>query len=582
MFGTIARLDNVSQYFGGQRLFEGLRWEIHHDARVGLVGPNGAGKSTLLNLLAGALVASQGKVFVHRSVRVGYLPQEVPLGAGRTLLEEMRLASPELSKLEQEIDELAARMGVPSVYQDPQRLSRTVQLHEQALERLEQMGGLNFPGRVRSTLRGLGFEERDFDLPLQALSGGQKKLVGLAKLLLQQPNLLLLDEPDNHLDLKGKRFLEELIVGYPGAVVIVSHDRYLLDVVADEIAELEDGVLTLFSGNYSGYAFEKHQRLLSQARQFALQQREVRRLEFAIRRLGGWGAGQNEKFVRRARSMQARLDRIEQVQKPRLERRRMGLSLVAVQRGSNKAVEVAHLTKTFDQEGGRTRTVLRDLNLLVWRGERVGIIGPNGAGKTVLLHCILEQIAPTAGSVRVGPSTTLGYYDQEHLSLDPENTLADALTSANPMTDQDLYGLMGRFLFHAEEASKRIRDLSGGEKARVQMARLMLQGANCLLLDEPTNNLDIRSAEALEEALEEFEGTLLVVSHDRYFLDGLVGRIMELEDGTGHEYAGNYTAYLAEKTKSLPQEPRPDPRGTPRRSASGTRTPQEPRKRRGP
>ena len=552
MLGTIARLDNVTHYYGGQRIFAGLRWEIHHDARVGLVGPNGAGKSTLLNLLAGVLSPSRGEVFVHRSVRVGYLPQEGLPEADRTLQEEMRRASPELSRLERELEELSARMGDPEVYQDPGRLSRTVQLHEQALERFELLGGLNLEGRVRSTLHGLGFQDRDLDRPLQDLSGGQKKLVGLAKLLLQQPDLLLLDEPDNHLDLKGKRFLEELIVGYPGAVILVSHDRYLLDVVCDEIAELEEGALTLHRGNYSEYAFEKHQRLLLQAKQFAVQQREVRRLEFAIRRLGGWGAGQNEKFVRRARSMQKRLDRIERVEKPRTQLRRMGLSLVAGQRGSNKAVEVVHLTKAFDQESGERREVVHDLSLLVWRGERVGIIGPNGAGKTVLLRCILGQLPPTAGSVRVGPSTTLGYYDQEHRTLDPQSTVAMALTDGHPLGDRDLYGLMGRFLFRAEDGRKRIRELSGGEKARVQMARLMLQGANCLLLDEPTNNLDIRSAEVLEEALEGFEGTLLVVSHDRYFLDGLVSRLVELEAGSAREYEGNYTAYLAQKSKSIP------------------------------
>ena len=560
MLGTIARLDHVSQYFGGQRLFEGLRWEIHHDARVGLVGPNGSGKSTLLNLLAGELAPSQGNVFVHRSVRIGYLTQEVSLAAERTLLEEMRLAHPELSELEEEIEELAARMGDPSVYQDPERLSRTVQLHERALERFQQMGGLNLPGRVNSTLRGLGFEDRDFNLPLRALSGGQKKLLGLAKLLLQQPDLLLLDEPDNHLDLRAKRFLEELIVGYAGAVVIVSHDRYLLDVVADQIAELEDGSLTLYRGNYSEYAFEKNQKRLSQAKRYAVQQREVRRLELSIRRRGGWGAGQNEKFVRRARSMEKRLERIERVEKPRPDGRRMGLSLVATHRGSNKAVEVNQLTMAFDREGDRRHIVLQDLNLLVWRGDRLGIIGPNGAGKTVLLRCILGLIEPTAGSVRVGPSTTLGYYDQEHLTLDPEDTLASALTRSNPVTDRDLYGLMGRFLFSAEEASKRVRELSGGEKARVQMARLMLQGANCLLLDEPTNNLDIRSAEVLEEALEDFEGTLVVVSHDRYFLDRLAGRMVELQDGTGLEYEGNFTAYQMQKERSLRQESRSDSR----------------------
>ena len=550
MIGTVARVDKVTQYFGGQVIFSGLSWGINHDARLGLVGPNGAGKSTLLRLIVGELEPSEGAVFITKGVRIGYLPQEVSFDLARTVIEEALDASPTLAGLEREMEDLAVQMGDPQIYGDSRKLARVMERHAHAVERFQEKGGLNFDNRVRATLRGLGFTDDDFHLPLSALSGGQKKLVGLAKLLIEQPELLLLDEPDNHLDLNGKQFLEKLIADYPGAVIIVSHDRYLLDIVAEEIAELEDGKLTLYVGNYSEYAFVKKQRLLKQQQMFEIQQHEIRRLEFSIRRLLGWGAGQNEKFVRRARSMQKRVEKIERVDKPILERRAIGLDLNAAQRGSNKVLEINHLSKSFDRI-----SVLADANLLVWHGERVGLIGPNGAGKTVLFRCILGEEEPTSGEVIVGPASTIAYYAQEHQTLDYGNTLADELRRVKPMVDRELFGLLGRFLFTAQDAKKKIRDLSGGEKARVQMIKLMLSGANFLLLDEPTNHLDIQSAELLEEALEDYDGTLLVISHDRYFLDNVVNRIMELESGKTIEYLGNYTYYVEVKSRRARGDP---------------------------
>ncbi|MCX6026655.1 MAG: ABC-F family ATP-binding cassette domain-containing protein [Chloroflexi bacterium] len=568
MLGTIARLEKISHFFGAQHLLADISWEIHHDARVGLVGPNGVGKSTLLKMLARQMEPTQGNVHVHKSVRVGYLQQEIIFDPARRVIDEARDASPTLAALEREMDQLAMQMADPKTYEVSRRLAYAADRHAQLIAEFEEKGGLNFDNRVRSTLRGLGFAEHEFDLPLAALSGGQKKLVGLAKLLIEQPELLLLDEPDNHLDLRGKQFLEQLIADYPGAVVIVSHDRYLLDVVADEIAELEDSRLTLYSGNYSEYAYEKNQKLASQEKAFEVQQREIRRLEFAIRRLGGWGAGQNEKFVRRARSMQKRLDKIDRVEKPLLERRTIGLTLSAASHGSNKVVEMREVTKAFEDSDGRPQVVLRDLNLVVWHGQRVGIIGPNGAGKTVLFRCLLGQEAPTRGQVVVGPSTTLGYYAQEHQTLDPESTLAQEITRGRWMNDRDMYGLLGRFLFRADDARKRVGDLSGGEKARVQMARLMLEGANCLLLDEPTNHLDIRSAEVLEAALEEYTGTIIVISHDRYFLDNVVDHIVELEEGRGETFTGNFTTYLEERRRRAEAAVAPT-HGTNRAAAAG-------------
>ncbi len=550
VIGTVARLDNVTQYFGGQLVFEKLSWEVYHDARVGLVGPNGAGKSTILKMFAGVDEPKSGGVFIPRAVRVGYLPQEPEFDLTRTVIAEALDASPTLAALEREMERLNAQMADPAIYNDERKLQRVLDLHACAVAEFEDKGGLNFDNRVRATLRGLGFADASLHLPLAALSGGQKKLVGLAKLLIEQPELLLLDEPDNHLDLNGKTFLEKLIADYPGAVVIVSHDRYLLDIVAEEIVELEDGALTHYVGNYSEYAFEKKQRLLKQQQMFDIQQREIQRLQFSIRRLMGWNAGQSEKFVRRARSMQKRLDRMDKVDKPRLERKTMGIALAANKRGSNKTLEINTLCKAF---GGAE--VLRGLDLQVWHHERVGLIGANGAGKSVLFRCILGTEQPDLGEIKVGPSTTIAYYAQEHQTLDFDATLGAEIRKHRAMVDRELYGLLGRFLFTPEDARKKITQLSGGEKARVQIAKLMLQGANLLLLDEPTNNLDIASSEILEDALADYDGTVLVISHDRYFLDNVVDRIVELEQGVITEYLGNYTYYLEEKARRARGEP---------------------------
>lgn len=544
MIGTVARLDKASVYFSGQDVFSHLSWEIYHDARIGLIGPNGAGKSSILRLLAGAMEPSAGAVFITRGVRVGYLHQEPQFDPARTVITEALDASPTLAALEIEMERLASQMGDPNVYGDERKLQRVMDAHAHAVGEFREKGGLNFDNRVRATLLGLGFQEPDFELPMSALSGGQKKLVGLAKLLIEQPELLLLDEPDNHLDLKGKEFLEKLIADYPGAVVIVSHDRYLLDIVAEEIVELERGELTHYVGNYSEYAYEKRQRFLKQQQMFELQQKEIQRLEFSVRRLLGWGAGQNEKFVRRAKSMMKRIDKIERIDQPRGARKPMGLGLSASHRGSNKVLEIVGVGKSFDGQ-----PILDGVNLTIWHRERVGLIGANGAGKSVLFRCILGQEEPDRGEIKIGPSTTVSYYAQEHQTLNFNATLAEELRSVRAMLDRDLFGLMGRFLFTPDDAKKKVAQLSGGEKARVQIAKLMMRGANFLLLDEPTNNLDIPSSEILETALAEYDGTVLVISHDRYFLDNISDRVVELDDGSLTEYLGNYTYSIEEKAR---------------------------------
>jgi ATP-binding cassette subfamily F protein 3 len=544
-------LDRVTVTYILDPVFEDLSWEIHDDRVVGLVGPNGCGKSTVLRLIAGELKSDSGFLVRQKDLSIGYLQQEPKLEPGRSVWQEALMASAELAQVEAELAEVEAQLSDPAVYGAERALARALNRQARLLEAYEHLGGPSYEGRVRSTLHGLGFGDADFDLPVEVLSGGQKKLVGLAKLLVTQPDLLLLDEPDNHLDLNGKAFLEKFIRDYKGAVIIVSHDRYLLDMVVDEIAELEDGWLTLYSGNYSEYAFEKQMRLLRQQQLYQAQQKEITRLEQAAKRLLTWGkVYDNEKFSKRGKNILKRLEKVERIDRPVLERKTMGLELNGW-RGSNKMLEITDLDKAFPTPFGDPddeTIILAGLDLLIWRGERVGVVGPNGAGKSLLFRIILGEEVPSGGRIQIGPSVQVGYYAQEHETLNYDWTLIDTVRQGARLSESDAVRVLGRFLFSYEQARGPVANLSGGERSRLQMLLLMLSEANLLLLDEPTNNLDISSAEVLEDALDEFEGSMLIISHDRYFLDRVVDRIIELDEGALAEYLGNYSDYQAAKT----------------------------------
>ncbi len=554
------RLDHVTITYSGAPVFADLSWEIHDDRVVGLIGPNGSGKSTLLRLMMGDLASETGAVTRARGLTIGLLPQEPAFGPDRSVWEEALTASEALREIETRLHQVEARLGDPAVYGDEARLARTLAAQEKLLAEYEQLGGPAYEGRLRGTLLSLGFGERDLDLPVAALSGGQRKLLALAKLMVVQPDLLLLDEPDNHLDLAAKAFLEQYIRSYKGGVVVISHDRYLLDMVVDEVVELEDGRLTAYPGNYSEYAVAKAQRLARQQQQYQSQQTQIRRLEQSAQRLMTWGkVFDNPKFSRRGQAILKRLERMDRIEQPVLERRRMGLEL-AGWRGSEKVLEIQSLAKSFENPAGGEDQVLDGLDLLLWHGERVGIVGPNGAGKSVLLRLILGQEAPSSGEIYVGPSVRIGVYAQQHETLDPELSLVETVVKQANLPEHAAIPFLGRFLFPYEQTRKPVATLSGGEKGRLQMALLMLSGANLLLLDEPTNNLDIASAEVLEEALEGFEGTALIVSHDRYLLDRIVDRVAALEDGALVSYPGGYSDYEAERLRreraaNAPPEP---------------------------
>ena len=535
-------LANTTLVLGAKTIFSNLTWEIQHDQKIGLVGPNGAGKSSLLKLITGEYIPEPGGAVSRlKGVTVGYLPQQPEFDPSALAFQLTLAGNPRVAELEKALLEIESRLGDPSVYGDKKVLSQSLELHERTLDEYESIGGVSYPERVRQLLCGLGLPEADFEKPIGVLSGGQKKLIGLARLLLVRPDVLLLDEPDNHLDLPGKAFLEKLIIDYPGAVVLVSHDRYILDAVVTQITEIENGRLVTFSGNYTEYILDKQERLARAEELYQIQQRSIARMEMALKRYQLW-VQVSDKFASRVHNMEARLEHIKPRERPSAERRKMGLELNGW-RGSNQVLELVDVYKSY------ARPVLTGVSLLIRHGDRVGLIGPNGAGKSVLLRLILNTEVQDSGEIKIGPSIKVGYYAQEHETLDLNMTMIDSVRGAGNLSESSAVAFLLRYLFTYRQAGVRIRTLSGGERSRLQLALLVLSGANFLLLDEPTNNLDIASAEVLENALDDFVGTVLVISHDRYFLDRTVNRILSLENGQVKGYIGGYSDYIEKKEK---------------------------------
>ena len=538
------QLANITLVLGAKRIFENLNWEIQHGQKIGLIGANGAGKSSLFKMIEGEHSPEMGGVITRaRLITTGYLSQSPELDSSLTALDAALAGNPRVAEVHAELERVENSLGDPEVYSNERKLQRALEVQHKLIEEYHALGGDSYPARVRDLLLGLGLAQSELTKPLSVLSGGQKKLVGLARLLLVRPDILLLDEPDNHLDLPGKMFLEKLIREYEGTVVLISHDRYLLDAAVTHIAELEDGKLTLFEGDYSSFITDKELRLARQEELFQIQQRGLARMEMAIKRYRVW-VQFNDKFATRIHAMEARMARVDKIEKPNLDRKRMDLRLSGW-RGSNKVLELADISKSFG-----SKKIFSNLNETIWHGERVGLIGPNGAGKSVLLRMILGKETPDTGEVKIGPSISIGHYAQEHETLDFNQTVVDAVRYAGEMSEGRATAFLLHYLFTYKQVSQKIGELSGGERSRLQLALVVLSGANFLLLDEPTNNLDIASAEVLEQALEDFVGTVLVISHDRYFLDRTVERLLVIENGQLIEYQGGYSDYLEKKDKN--------------------------------
>jgi ATP-binding cassette, subfamily F, member 3 len=527
---TVAlQLNEVVKSFGGRRILDGASLEVRDGARVGLIGPNGAGKSTLLRMLAGQETPDAGTVTLRRGAVVAFLPQLVT-GDERTVREWIVGARPEHAARGEELEDVERRLADPALADDLRRMGRLLE-RQSAL--VAELAAEDVEGEGLRILRDLGLPDAMLDRQTRRLSGGQAKLVALATCLVRRPDVLLLDEPEAHLDVSRRTRLEELLRALPGAVLMVSHDRYLLDETVTAIAELDNGRIRLWPGTYSAYAVARELELVRRQQQFVTQQKEITRLEDAIRRFKDLAhRTEDKRYIIRARNKQRQIDRMDKVDRPVLERRRMGLALRSAMRGGERVVELRDVE--FDP-------VLTGVDLTIMRGERVGVIGPNGAGKTVLVRLLAAELDPTLGERWAGPTIVFDHLTQTAAELPGDRTALDVVRDAQPMTEETAVRHLMAFLFDYEQVRRPIASMSGGERTRLRCLLLMLGGANCLLLDEPTNHLDIESVEVLEHALEAFDGTVIAVSHDRYFLDRIADRIVEVRDLEVRSYEGGYS-----------------------------------------
>ena len=529
----------IEKSFGSWTLFRGVDLEVGERSRIGMVGPNGAGKSTLLRILAGTEPIDGGHRTQAKSVVTAYLPQQVD-GDDRTAVQTVLAARPEVAELDRELRSCEAELSQPEIAGDLRRMDRVLRRQEALLDRWVQAGGPGLDGEIRALLVDVGLDAEDADRSTSALSGGQRKLVSLAACLIRRPDVLLLDEPESHLDTTAREALEGLIRSFDGAVVLVSHDRHMLDETVSEIAELDRGVITRWPGSYSAYAVARDLALKRQQQQYVTQQKEIARLEEAIRRFRAWFAiaGDHRNIVQ-ARQKERQIERMDKIERPVFERRKIALELRPALRGGQKVVELRSVMMAFDED-----PVLLHVDLAVFRGERLGVVGPNGAGKSVLAQILAGLRRPSGGTRWVGPSIRIGYLGQDVPEAPPNTTPLDLVRSTAPMYEQEAVNLLGRYLFRYDQMRGSVGELSGGERTRLELLLLSLSGTNCLILDEPTNHLDIESLEVLEAELERFDGTAIVISHDRYFLERIPDRIAEVRDGEVRTFDEGYAEWM--------------------------------------
>ncbi len=529
----------LSKHFGAQDVFDGVSVQIAHGERAALVGPNGAGKTTLLRILAGLETLSAGQVYRAKGLRVGYLPQEVMLTNVEGTLWELAHAA--FAHLQQQAAVLRRLEEAMSATTDPAERDQLLARYGEAQAAFELAGGYTYEQQMRQVLSGLGFDEEDYHHPLTQLSGGQQTRAHLARLLLDAPDLLLLDEPTNHLDVAAVEWLEDYLQSWPGALVVVAHDRYFLDKVATKVWDLDFGRVEVYRGNYSAYLGQRTERRERQQREFKRQQTFIAKEEEFIRRNI---AGQRTK---EAQGRRKRLERLERVE-PTLTEKHIKLDLSADLRSGDLVLATYDLVVGYEPDA----PLFACPDLEIRRGDRVALLGPNGAGKTTFVKTILKEVKPLAGRVRLGAAVGIGYFAQAHASLDPNRSVLDEVLSVENLPLGQARNYLGRFLFSGDDVFKPVGALSGGERARVALAKLTLLGANFLVLDEPTNHLDIPSQEILQQVLSDFPGTILLVSHDRYFVDALATQVWALEEGNLYISRAKsglrpYGAYLADR-----------------------------------
>ncbi|MCR5177727.1 MAG: ABC-F family ATP-binding cassette domain-containing protein [Lachnospiraceae bacterium] len=537
---VILECHNLSKEFNDVPVFRDVNFRMETREKVAVVGPNGAGKTTLLRVMLGELSPDEGQVVISRDLRIGYLAQNQNIDSRNTIYEELLGTKQELIDTEKRIRELERAMS--SLTGDD--LIKAVEEHDRLSGFFERERGFGIRGEVTGVAHGLGFSDDELDYSISTLSGGQKTRVALGKLLLTKNDLIILDEPTNHLDMNAVEWLEGYIRSYPGAVLVVSHDRYFMDRIVTRVAEIDQNRLTVWDGNYSSFAEKKAKARKDALHAWMNQQKEIRHQEEVIRKLKSFN---REKSIKRAESREKMLDKIEVLEKPAESRLDMHLSFTPCVESGNDVLEVRGLAKSF----GDNR-LFSDLNFELKRGEHVAIIGNNGTGKTTLLKIINHLMPADKGSITTGVRVKIAYYDQEHHVLNNAGTLFDEISDAHPdMNNTEIRTRLAAFLFTGDDVFKRVGDLSGGEKGRLSLLKLMLSKANLLLLDEPTNHLDITSREILEEAIRSYEGTVLYVSHDRYFINRTATRILDLTGRQLVNYIGDYDYYASHRDERM-------------------------------
>lgn len=515
------------------QVLKNVSFHIEDHEKAAIVGINGAGKTTLLRIIVGEMTPDDGQVVLAKDKTLGYLAQNSTVDTSHTIYEELLSVKADLLRLEEKIRECENNMK----HADGDALEDLMKQYTSLTHAFETGGGYLYRSELVGVLKGLGFTEDEFSKPVATLSGGQKTRVALGRLLLQNPDLIILDEPTNHLDMTSIAWLETYLLNYKGAVLIVSHDRYFLDRIAGKVIEIDQSKATTFMGNYSDYAVKKEQLRVAAWNAYMNQQRDIKHQEEVIEKLKSFN---REKSIKRAESREKMLDKIEVIEKPSEVRTDMKLTLTPRILSGNDVLTVEHLSKSFD-----SHKLFTDVNFEIKRGEHVAIIGDNGSGKTTLLKILNGLVPADQGTFRLGSNVEIGYYDQEHHVLHSEKTLFEEISDDYPyLNNTQIRNVLAAFLFTGEDVFKRISDLSGGERGRVSLAKLVLSNANFLILDEPTNHLDIMSKEILEDALNGYEGTILYVSHDRYFINRTAHRILDLTEGQFISYVGNYDYYL--------------------------------------
>ena len=535
--------NNISKSFGMDEIIKNASFHIEEREKAAIVGINGAGKTTLLRIIMGEYQADSGEVIIAKDRTIGYLAQHQKLSGDNTIYDELLSVKKDIIELEQKIRRLELEMHS----KEGVELETVMEAYSKSTHQFELQNGYAYKSEVVGVLKGLGFDESDFEKKMNTLSGGQKTRVALGRLLLSKPDIIMLDEPTNHLDMNSIAWLENYLVNYDGSVIIVAHDRYFLDKVVTKVIEVERGIVSVFSGNYSDYAAKKKQLMDAKLKEYYNQQRDIKHQEEVIAKLKSFN---REKSIKRAESREKLLDKIEVIDKPITEQETMHFKLEPAKESGNDVLSVEGLSKAF---GGNR--LFDNVSFEIKKGEKVALIGNNGTGKTTILKIINHIIDADAGKVKLGANVEIGYYDQEHNVLHMDKTAFDEIGDAYPdMTNTQIRNMLACFLFTGDDVFKKISDLSGGERGRVSLAKLMLSNANFLILDEPTNHLDIMSKEILESALNRYTGTVLYVSHDRYFINKTASRIMELSVNTVTNYIGNYDYYLEKRDILAPKE----------------------------